>query len=102
MATDRIGFNYFKSLPSSHIDEHANACQTMFRAIIDQMVEDLLSIPRTEEDRRNREAAAKWFNREIPEGYTEAPMDEVCDLAQVPVVYVLHYVREYGACLRTQ
>lgn len=95
---ERIGFNYFKSLPSRHVEEHARACERMFRGIIDQMVDDLISTPRTEEDRRNREAAIKWFSREVPNGYTESPMQEVCDIADVPVDFVMHYVYNVSEC----
>lgn len=94
---DRVGIGYFRALPVRPCSEHAQACIRLFRAVVDQMTEDLLSIPRSSEEEQAKGQAAVWFRRTIPFGYNTAPMDEVCDLAGLDPDFVLERVTKLHA-----
>jgi len=99
---ERISINYFRSLPMKDCDEDVARGIVLFRAVIDQMTEDMIATPRTGEDEHAKRAAELWLSRKVPHGFYHAPFDEVCDMAELPIHFVQNRMRAMIACMPSE
>lgn len=60
---------------------------TMWRAVIDQAIEDMLNTDDTKEARLNRLRARLWLTER------NASLEEVCYLAQIPIEVVMSGIK---------
>ena len=63
-------------------------CIIMWRHVLDQLTEDLISAPEDAEERQNKGSALVWFSRQIPWDARSNGFDDVCDLADLPNDFV--------------
>ena len=99
---ERISISFFRTLPMRDCEEDVARAIVLHRAVIDQMVEDIIAPPRTGVDEYAKRAAKIWYSRKVPHGFYHAPFDEVCDLADLPIHFVQSRMAELIECMPTE
>ena len=85
--SERLKVSLFRDIPVTGGEQARNCC-TLWRAVLDQMLEDLLNEPRNDEEHDDMIAAQFWLENKKMYNAMTPGFDDVCDLANLPPEFV--------------